>query len=150
MKFLISILFSFCLSISFAQTSEETAPNDEVFTVVDSIPEFPGGTLEMVKYIKKETKYPKEARKKKWEGKTVVKFIVSDSGNIANVIVTKSSGYMILDDEAVRVISLMPKWKPGMLNNRNVSVYYNIPLNFSMQKKKKGYRIMEIKEVTKE
>lgn len=138
MKFLGYIFLLFCVKASFAQTPEAIAPKDEVYTIVDYMPKFPGGISEMVKYIQKEIKYPKEARKKKWEGKTFIKFIVSDSGNVTNVIVTKSSSYTILDDEAVRVIRMMPKWNPGVQNDRNVSVYYNIPLNFSMKKKKKA------------
>jgi TonB family protein len=105
---------------------------EDVYTVVEVMPEFPGGTAEMVKFIQTHVKYPKQARKKGWTGKTFLKFIIDPSGNVIDPIIIKSSGYSILDDEALRVVSEMPKWAPGTQNNKPVSVFFNLPLNFAL------------------
>ena len=107
---------------------------EDVFTVVEVMPEFPGGVQEMMKFIQTTIKYPREAEVKKWTGKTFVKFIVNESGNVVEPQIIKSSGYAILDNEAIRVIQLMPTWTPGMQNNKKVSVFFNIPFNFTLRK----------------
>lgn len=106
---------------------------EDVFNVVEVMPEFPGGSAEMVKFIQKHVKYPKKARKKGWTGKTFLKFIVDSSGKVIEPSIMKSSGYSILDDEAIRVVGLMPNWTPGTQNNKKVSVYFNLPLNFALK-----------------
>lgn len=105
---------------------------EDIFTVVEYMPEFPGGPEGMKKFIQGNLIYPKEAEQKKWAGKTYLKFIINELGVVTDPVVLKSSGYPILDDEALRVIRLMPKWKPGTQNGKNVSVYFNLPLNFSL------------------
>ncbi len=108
---------------------------EDIFTVVEVMPEFPTGQTEMFKFIQSNIIYPKEAEQKKWIGKTFIKFVVNENGNIVDVEVAKSSGYDILDDEAIRVIKSMPKWKPGRQNNKNVQVQLLIPFNFTLNKK---------------
>ena len=82
--------------------------------------------------IKSNIIYPKEAHKKKLTGKAFVKFIVDETGVIVDPEIAKSSGYEILDEEAKRVIMLMPKWNAGMQNNKYVKVSIMIPFNFSL------------------
>lgn len=106
---------------------------EDVFTLVEVMPEFPGGPTEMVRFIQTHVKYPKQARKKGWTGKTFLKFIIDPSGKVIDPIIIKSSGYSILDDEAIRVIGLMPNWTPGTQDNKKVSVYFNLPLNFALR-----------------
>lgn len=110
--------------------------NNEVYTVVEEMPEFPTGMNGMLEFIQTNIFYPKEANEKNWEGKSYIKFTVDIEGNITNIAVTKSAGYSILDEEAIRVVKAMPKWKPGRQNNKAVPVLINIPFNFTLPKKK--------------
>lgn len=105
---------------------------EDVFIIVEVMPEFPGGQSEMFNFIKSNVIYPKEAQKKKLTGKTFVKFIVDENGVIVDPEIAKSSGYEILDEEAKRVIMLMPKWNAGMQNNKYVKVSILIPFNFNL------------------
>lgn len=105
---------------------------DGVYTIVEEMPEFPGGVNEFMNFMKKKTKYPKEAKKKGWEGKTYLNFIVNEIGEITSPKIVKSSGHDILDEEVLRVIKSMPNWKPGTQNGKSVSVSINVPFNFTL------------------
>lgn len=104
----------------------------EIFTVVEYMPEYPGGVNEMFKFIQSTVHYPINAQEKSLGGKVFLKFVVDSTGKIAEVNVIKSTGVEELDQEAVRVVRAMPKWKPGSQNGRNVNVFFNLPLNFSL------------------
>lgn len=106
---------------------------EDVFTLVEEMPEFSGGQSEMVKFIQTNLVYPKKGQKKGWEGKVFLKFIIDETGKVVDPKVLKSTGHQILDDEALRVISLMPNWKPGKQNGKEVRVYYNLPINFTLR-----------------
>ena len=110
--------------------------NDEIFIIVEQMPEFPTGMNGMMEFIQTNISYPKEAKEKNWEGKTFVSFIVTKDGDLVEVKIRKSSNYQILDDEAIRVIKAMPKWKSGMQNGKAVPVMFNIPFNFTLPKQK--------------
>lgn len=103
-----------------------------IFEVVDEMPEFPGGTGEMMKYISKSVKYPEDAFKNNVQGRVMVRFIVTKDGSIKNPEVVRSV-YPSLDAEAIRVISQMPKWTPGKQRGKAVNVRYVIPLIFKLQ-----------------
>jgi len=96
------------------------------------MPEFPGGREAMAAWIIANIKYPAEAVKNKITGEVNVSFIVSSNGEIKNVKVV-SPIYPLLDAEAVRVISSMPDWKPGIQNGRPVDVYMKMPVNFILK-----------------
>jgi protein TonB len=98
----------------------------------ETMPEYPGGVGEMMKFVAKNTKYPKTASDSSWKGKVIVKFTVDTIGRIIETSITKSSGYAILDNEALRVISMLPAWKPGKQKGKNAAVWYTIPINFSL------------------
>lgn len=104
----------------------------DVFTMVEVMPEYPGGVSEMISFFSKSAKYPKEARKKGWVGKSYLNFIVNEKGEITLPKIVKSSGYDILDEEALRVIKSMPNWSPGSQNGKNVLVSINVPFNFTL------------------
>lgn len=104
--------------------------NNDVYAVVEEMPEFPGGPDKMKKFIQKKIKYPSKERKEKIGGKIFLKFVVDVSGQIRDVEILKSTKNANLDKEAVRVVNLMPKWKPGKQNGKAVSVFYNLPINF--------------------
>lgn len=106
---------------------------EEIYTMVEVMPEFQGGQTEMINFIQTNISYPRNSMDKKIGGKVFLKFVVSDIGNVSYVEVLKGTGIKELDDEAVRVIRLMPKWKPGFQNGKNVSVFFNLPIAFSLK-----------------
>jgi protein TonB len=106
---------------------------EEIFDVVEEQPEFPGGTAELMKYFRDNIKYPKISRDNNSQGKTFVKFIVNSDGSIQDAEIIKSAGDMYLDEEAVRVIEAMPKWKPGRNLGKAVRVKFVLPVNFRLQ-----------------
>jgi protein TonB len=105
--------------------------DDELFTVVDQQPEYAGGYEAMMAFIKANMKYPPNARRMQIEGTVHVSFIVSKTGEISEVKVLR--GIMTeCDTEAVRVIQMMPRWKPGRQNGRPVNVRFILPLKFRL------------------
>ena len=108
---------------------EET---DTVYLSSEQLPEFPGGQKAMFQYIADNVIYPIEARVNGIQGRTVCQFIVNKSGDLTDVKVVKSSGSIDLDNEAVRVISSMPKWEPGRSDGEVVRVKYTVPVSFKI------------------
>ncbi len=114
-------------------TVVEAAPEPEkVFTVVEQQPEFPGGTSEMYKYLGKSIKYPSAASRANVSGRVFMSFVVNVDGSIQDVTVLKGLGFGC-DEEAMRVVKAMPKWKPGKQSGRAVRVKYNLPINFQLE-----------------
>ena len=129
-------------SISFAQeveseevlTIEEEEIENDVFVLVEQMPEFPGGQEAMFKFLSATIIYPKEARDNGIEGKVFVNFTIEKDGSINEVKVIRGV-HPLLDEEAVRVVESFPKWKPGKQKGKTVRVSYNLPLNFVLNKK---------------
>ena len=119
-------------TVVFDEPVEEVVSDDnELFTVVDQQPEFEGGYDAMMAFIKQNMQYPNNARRMRLEGTVHVGFIVSKTGEISDVSVLR--GFMTeCDKEAVRVVKLMPRWKPGKQNGRNVNVRFILPLRFRL------------------
>lgn len=107
--------------------------NDIVFKVVEEMPEFVGGMPAMIEYLKKNIVYPDDAREAGITGKVFVNFVVYSDGNIGDVKVLRGIGSGC-DEEAVRVISGMPKWKPGLQRGNPVNVEFMIPIVFNLIK----------------
>jgi TonB family protein len=108
------------------------APQSEVVTKADKMPEFPGGMDGMMKYLGENVKYPKTADGKDVPPGTVhVQFIVTTSGAVEKVTVLKSSA-QVLDAEAVRVIQAMPNWTPGSNEGKPVAVQMVLPIRFEL------------------
>lgn len=106
-------------------------PNYQIFQVVEEMPEYPGGMGECLRFLGKNIKYPLESQKAGVQGKVIVQFVVEKDGSIANPAVVRSIDPN-LDGEAIRVISIMPKWKPGMQKGRPVRVKYTVPVTFRL------------------
>ena len=104
---------------------------DSVYNIVEEMPEFPGGVEAMMKYVADNVKYPQEARDKDISGRAFVSFVIEKDGSVSNVEVKRGIGGGC-DEEAVRVISAMPKWKPGKQKGKPVRVNYMMPLNFKL------------------
>lgn len=103
-------------------------PKDEIFTYVEQMPEFDG---DMGEYLRKNIQYPQNARDAGVSGKVIIKFVVNEDGRVSGVQVVRGLGSG-LDEEAVRVISKMPPWKPGKTNGKAVKVYHTQPINFKL------------------
>ncbi|PLX03045.1 MAG: energy transducer TonB [Marinilabiliales bacterium] len=111
---------------------EEEIVEAEIFTVVESMPEFPGGTGELYKYLGNSIKYPPLAKESGIQGRVFVNFVVEPNGSISNVKVLRGIGGGC-DEEAVRVVENMPSWKPGKQRGKAVRVSYNLPIKFTLQ-----------------
>lgn len=111
---------------------QEPATKGEAFTVVEQMPEFPGGMKELMTYLKDNIKYPKAAQDKKVQGRVIVQFVVEKDGTPTEFNVVRSVD-PDLDAEALRVLGGMPKWKPGMQKGQVVRVKYTVPVAFRLQ-----------------
>lgn len=144
-----------------------TEQDGEVFIVCEEMPQFPGGDVEMMKFIAKNNKYPKEASDKGVQGKVLVQFIVEKDGRLTSPSIKEITGFddvpcdtaivprlnsmseqerkefeafnagleagaQALKDEAIRVVKLMPKWKPGKQRGKAVRVKYTIPVLYRL------------------
>lgn len=105
---------------------------DVIFITVERMPEYPGGQSAMMQYIGSSVRYPNEALKNGVQGRVIVQFVVEKDGSISDVVIVRSSGDASLDREAIRVISNMPRWKPGMQRGKPVRVKYTVPVNFRL------------------
>lgn len=105
---------------------------EEVYQIVETQPEFPGGTQAMKNWLAENIKYPRISRDNNSQGRTFVRFIVDKNGYIQNVTVLRSSGDKYLDDEAVRVVSSMPRWTPGRIGDKSVNTWFTLPVGFKL------------------
>ena len=112
---------------------EELPEEETIYNVVEDQPEFPGGMQALMKYLKDNIKYPSISRQNNSQGRAYINFIVNTDGAITDVEVMKSTNDVYLDKEAVRVVSGMPKWKPGKQQGKTVRVKYTLPVMFRLQ-----------------
>lgn len=96
------------------------------------MPEFPGGTQALNAYMKENTRYPSNAVEARVQGTVLLEFVVEKDGSISNVRVV-SSLFPSCDEEAIRVIKSLPKWKPGEAYGKKVRAFYNVPFTFTLQ-----------------
>ena len=99
--------------------------------VLEQYPEFPGGMVELMKWLNANLRYPESAQTQKIQGKVIVAFIINKDGSISNPHVT-TSVHPLLDREALRVVKMMPKWKPGMERKTPCRTMFVIPINFKL------------------
>ena len=105
---------------------------DSIFSVVETMPDFPGGQKELLSFLSRNIKYPTKAIENKIQGRVIVQFVVNKDGSIFGAKVVRSVD-PDLDKEALRVINSMPKWKPGMQKGEPVSVKFTVPIVFRNQ-----------------
>ncbi len=108
---------------------------NSAFTVVESMPRFPGGMGELMKFLAKNIKYPESAKSRGIQGRVFLNFVIEADGSVSNVRVLRGIGGGC-DEEAVRVIKKMPKWDPGVQKGERVKVSYNLPVKFTLSKSK--------------
>ncbi|WP_418696478.1 TonB family protein [Bacteroides sp.] len=108
-----------------------TETGEIIFEVVEVMPEFPGGMSALMDFISKNIKYPVEAQKAGTQGRVTIQFIVNTEGDIVNPKVLRGVD-PLLDAEALRLTTIMPKWKPGTQKGQAVNVKYTIPVMFRL------------------
>lgn len=108
---------------------------DPVYQVVEAMPEYPGGTDAMITFIATNIKYPPEAKAKGTQGTVYITYIVEKDGSVTNVSCLRGIGDGC-DEEALRVVKGMPKWKPGKQNDEVVRVQFTLPIKFKLDDKK--------------
>jgi protein TonB len=105
---------------------------DKEFIVVEQLAEYPGGMKAMIEFLSNNLKYPAAAVRSNISGKVFLSFGVDKNGNIYDVTVTKGIGFNC-DEEAVRVVKAMPKWKPGRQSGNAVKSRFNLPIAFMLE-----------------
>ncbi|MEI8047788.1 MAG: energy transducer TonB [Bacteroidota bacterium] len=108
---------------------EEAKP---VFTIVEEMPSFPGGESERNKFLADNIVYPQQATENGIQGTVYISFVVDSKGNVTDVKILRGIGGGC-DEEALRVVKLMPKWHPGKQNGKQVRVLFNMPIYFKLQ-----------------
>lgn len=111
---------------------EEEVAEEEIFTIVETNPSFPGGEAKMYAYLGKNMKYPPIARDNNIQGRVYVSFVVEKNGAITDVRVLRGIGGGC-DEEAIRVVKSMPKWSAGKQRGKPVRVRFNLPIVFKLQ-----------------
>lgn len=114
------------------QQKEEVVEESEIFVVVEDMPEFPGGETALRSFINKNVNYPVIAAENGIQGKVYVRFVVDKDGSVTNAEIARGIDPS-LDQEALRVVRTLPKWKPGKQRGKPVRVSYTVPINFQLQ-----------------
>ncbi|MDR0750896.1 MAG: M56 family metallopeptidase [Tannerellaceae bacterium] len=112
-----------------AQTTQQKPKT--ALTVVDVMPQFPGGDNELLTFLSENVKYPVEAQAKGLQGRVICTFIVNEDGSISDIEALRGTD-PLLDAEAIRVIGTMPKWTPGRDKGKVVAVKYTVPITFKL------------------
>ena len=131
---LMMVVFS-TMSVSVAMADRHTTKEtDEVFWDIYYIPpqpEFPGGQEALMEWIEQNKVYPQEAIDKGIEGRVVVKFTIEEDGTVTNGKIVRGVD-PLLDNEALRLVSIMPKWKPARLDDKDIRTFYTLPVLFKL------------------
>ncbi len=114
------------------EVEEEEVEEQQIFQVVEEMPSFPGGTAECMKFLSKNIKYPTISQENGVQGRVIVQFVVNTDGSIVDAVVARGVD-PYLDKEALRVVSMMPKWTPGKQRGKAVRVRYTLPVMFRLQ-----------------
>ena len=113
------------------QVVKTTTQGEEIFKVPEQMPEYPGGMGELMKFLQRNVRYPKEAQEQGKQGRVVVQFVVEKDGSITDAKIAKSVDPQ-LDAEALRVVNAMPNWTPGKQRGKEVRTYFTIPVTFRL------------------
>lgn len=133
------VALSFFLSLLLSANAQEVpapigwpGPDIDANATVQEAPEFPGGMPALMDFLSAHVVYPKDALDQGVEGKVYIAFMVDKDGSVKDVEVARGAGLPSLGEEAVRVVGLLPPWKPGRLDGRPVKVRYTLPVNFRL------------------
>jgi len=133
-NYLFGLIIAF--SVLFVSGCEEKnnilpANQEPIFFLVEQMPEFPGGTKALEEFIHNAVKHNK-AFKQGIQGKVYVSFIINEKGEVSDVRIARGVNPE-LDEEALRIIRSLPKWKPGTMRGVPVNVQFTVPINFTLQ-----------------
>lgn len=115
-----------------AVVEEEEESTNQIFTVVETMPEFPGGETGLLTFINKSIKYPVIAQENGIQGRVICSFVINKDGKVTDAEVMRGVDPS-LDKEALRVINTMPAWKPGQQRGKPVKVKFTVPIAFRLQ-----------------
>ncbi len=135
MKRFFILLLSMLLAggVAMAQSNGSATVGGEIYTVVEQSPDFPGGEDALIQWLGTHVQYPEEAKKKAVEGTVFVTFVVEKDGSISDVkVLNPKAETAVLEQEAVRVVRTMPKWKAGKSHGKKVRVQFNLPIVFKL------------------
>ena len=127
---LLSLMAVLGLMTASAQKTVVSQSKQNVYDMVEQMPEFPGGMPAMIDFLQANLKYPEDAIKQNVGGRVLVMFVVEPDGSLSNVGVARKV-FPSLDAEAIRVVKTMPKWKPGKEKGKPVRVNFTLPVVFS-------------------
>ena len=134
---LMMVVFS-TMSVSVAMADDPATKQveevvEEELWVEEARPQFPGGNLALREWIKQNMVYPQEAIAKGIEGRVIVKFTIEEDGSVTNGKILRGVD-PLLDNEALRLVSIMPKWSPGRFAGKDIRTMYNLPVLFKLPK----------------
>jgi len=134
----VKMLIVFLFAVMFVAFSDNAAAQsqykgEDVLIVADEMPSFPGGEAAIRENISRNLRYPESAVEKGIEGKVFIKFIVTKDGSVANVTISRSVD-AVIDEEALRVVRMLPKFTPGKKDGKPVNVWYSLPISFQLNK----------------
>ncbi|WP_321520076.1 energy transducer TonB [uncultured Bacteroides sp.] len=117
---------------SIQYTQQEEPEKEENVQLTEYQPEFPGGEAALLEYLRRKVNYPVAAQESGIQGRVIVQFAINRDGSVSDPVVLRSV-CPVLDKEAIRVISSMPRWRPGMQGGRTVRAIYTIPVSFKLK-----------------
>lgn len=124
-KVVIIILVGFIFTPSFYGQND----NEKIYSIADVMPQFIGGQESLSQFIANNIHYPEDAKKEDVKGKVYVSFVVGKDGVLKDIEVLKKL-HTLLDEEAIRVVKLMPNWEPGIKDGKKVDVRFHLPIIF--------------------
>jgi TonB family C-terminal domain len=104
---------------------------DTIFKYIEKMPQFPGGDVALAHFLQKNLRYPMVAQANDISGKVYAQFVVDKTGAISDIKIVRGLDESC-NEETIRILKLMPKWNPGMQNNKAVAVYFTLPIHFTM------------------
>jgi len=134
MKYFFLVLALTFSALSFSQKIDSLSKpksTEPVYRVVQVMPEYPGGKDSLTAFIKANQKYPRAARENSKQGTVVIEFVIDTDGSLTDIKV-KTSIYPKLDEEALRIVKLMPKFSPGKQTGKPVRVMQSLPIVFKL------------------
>jgi len=111
-------------------------PDDEIFTVVENSPQYVGGDDARIKFLQENITYPKAARRAGIQGTVYITFVIEKSGRLNDIRILRGIGGGC-DEESLRVVKAMPRWKAGMQRGKPVRVQFNMPIKYTISKEQK-------------
>jgi TonB family protein len=129
----VRVKFTIPINFTLGPDNGNANGDNKVFSSVEQSPSFPGGTQKFGEFLSKNIRYPKEMHDKGIQGRVYISFIVETDGTLSTIKVLKEPGFGS-GEEAVRVMSMSPKWNPGIQDARPVRVQFTVPINFSLNK----------------